>query len=118
MGGVRGDASIAGPYGGTGDTSPHLDEFTEADSLRLTAELALDGHRIRLTRQEKDEVVRLALAQGWTRARAARQLGVSVETFGAWAKRAGVGYPVDVPPLWWVHGYIRTDRPRRKATLS
>lgn len=110
------DRSLTLPLtGGGGDTSPDLDVFDEQDSMRVTAELALDGHRLKLNRQEKGEVVRLALRRSWSREKAAHQLGISVQVFATWARRAQVEYPVDRPPLWWVHGYMRTDRRRRKA---
>lgn len=100
---------------GSEDMSPDLDVFSELDSMRVTAELALDGHRLKLNRQEKGEVVRLALRRSWSRERAAHQLGITVQVFATWAKRAGVRYPVDEPPMWWVHGYSRSNERKRKA---
>lgn len=96
--------------GGAGAISPDQEGFTEEDSLRLTAVLALDGHRLRLNRQEKAEVVRLALARSYSREQAAHQLGIAESTFAVWAKRAGAPYPVTKPPLWWVHGYARPNK--------
>lgn len=87
-----------------------MTEWTEQDSLRLTAFLVLDGHRLRLTREEKRAVVLLAREMGLTREQAAHRCGVKHHTFVQWALRTGVEYPLPAQTVEaWARAYVGHD---------
>lgn len=86
-------------------------KWTEDDSLRLTAALVLlDGHRMRLTREEKRAVCLLARQLGFTREEAAQRCGVHHHTFVQWARRLGVDYPLPEQTIeGWARAYVGHD---------